>query len=538
MTEVGAVPTGLPAQPKGEKSSDTPTQLVGEESRSTLAEPRPSDGAPVPKKGTAPSSVTEMQNGDAGDGASVSSEKAALEIVRASAKIRIELPLKYERGAGSTETRSENGREAGITSASNGRDAGSATLVPNKEWKRLTDLLYSTQRTCARVMNVCTRELWRLDAEVLDANQGKLPKPWPMPKPGGLPTSTFLYQLSGRVAPELPGAMRSVLSKTCAERWAKTRFDALVRQNRSPAHYRDTIPIPLRAADTKIRRTGKDTFSITFILSSGKGQRITLPLRVKDKHQETICKRIIAGDWRMGDVALMRDRKNRWHVRIAYKRAVPATTDLRAAAINRGIKNFLVGVAEGTGDVIWQYPGSDIVAFLKQIQARRRDYQHDVIASGRTGHGRKRTLRPIERLQEKANNWRRTKCQTIARRFALWCVSRRVGIVYVEDFSGIRNSDLDEKNVKVWELVQEWPYYDLETRIISCLQEVGVIVVSVDSHYISQRCPSCGAVDPKHTDLKNWLLRCGACGRKEHLDVAAAKNVLARGREEAAKKNG
>lgn len=397
----------------------------------------------------------------------------------------------------------------------------------NPEYKRVTNLLYETQRACARVANVCLRDLWRRDGEIIDASNGRAPKPWKMPPHDGTAAATHLYRLSGRIAPELPGSMRSVLSKRIADQWAKTRWDALVRLTRTPAHFRDTIPIPLRAADTHVT-CENGAYVISFALSAGVGQRLRIMLLAKDTYQRNLLAQIASGEWRMGEVAILRDRKNKWHARIAYKRTVNVVTGKKAAAINRGIRCFLAGV---TDDERWLYDGHDIVAYLRQIQSRRREYQRSVIASGRTGHGRRRTLKPIARLEEKGQNWRATKCQVIARRFAEWCRARAVDVVYAEDFAGIRDGEpiTDE----IHQLVQEWPYFQLLSRLRSCLEEYGIALTVVSAEYISQTCPACGHVAEKNRDLRSWRLLCVACGWRDHLDVAAARNVLARGRASA-----
>jgi IS605 OrfB family transposase len=164
------------------------------------------------------------------------------------------------------------------------------------------------------------------------------------------------------------------------------------------------------------------------------------------------------------------------------------------------------------------------VAYLKQMQERRKQYQRDAKASGRSGRGRKRILRPIEHLSGKARRWRHTKCQTIARRLAKWLDDRGVKTLLVEDFTGIRDSDIGNEHIN--QLIQEWPYFELETRIRSCCEEHGIEVVKLPANYISQRCPRCGHTGKENQDFNRWRLHCTSCGFKQHLDVAAATNLL------------
>jgi IS605 OrfB family transposase len=249
-------------------------------------------------------------------------------------------------------------------------------------------------------------------------------------------------------------------------------------------------------------------------------------IQPRDSYQRETLSKIASGEWRHGNVLIERDKRERWFFRIAYTRIAPPTTHGSVAAINRGIRVFLACVTDA--DERWLYDGNDIVAYLKQMQARRREYQYDSKASGRSGHGRRRILRPVDHLSDKGGRWRATKCQTIARRLVDWLVARSIKTLLVEDFSGIRNTDLG--NDHIVQLIQEWPYYQLEQRIRSCCAEVGIEVVTLAPHYISQQCPKCGFTDEGNRDMSRWKLKCGQCGYSEHLDAAAAKNLLGRDR--------
>ena len=64
-------------------------------------------------------------------------------------------------------------------------------------------------------------------------------------------------------------------------------------------------------------------------------------------------------------------------------------------------------------------------------------------------------------------------------------------------------------------------------------EEAGRELVSVNPKFTSQRCASCGHVDPRNR-RSQAVFRCMACGHCAHADVNAAKNILWAGRAQQA----
>lgn len=422
---------------------------------------------------------------------------------------------------------------------------------------RVISCLALAQYEAARGANVVARALWQADGAALDQYQcehGRLPtsKEWPKPTLSG-------YQLLNRATPMLPSGVRSLIARRVTMKWNKERWDALVRLNRAPAHYRRTAPLPLRASETIVTHgTGPGEFFLHVIVLTG--EKFALPIRPRDsrqrremtalaagsarrreylrlpKEQKARYGKIVdffqAGEWKVGDCAIERDRRrpSRWYAKIAYTRRVDAAEAPGVVGINRGMRFFLA--ATTLDDDQWIAEGNDIAKTLASQQRERRERQRAIRTSSRGGRGRQRALDPIEVLRDKATDYRATKNQTIARNFARWCHKRGIGWVIVEDFEGIRDGleeSLGPGGEYIWQRIQEWPYYDLLRRVQSCLEEYGIVLVTVPPQYISQRCPRCGHEGEELRDLKEWRLRCDECGYNRHLDVAAASNVLQRG---------
>jgi Putative transposase DNA-binding domain/Probable transposase len=408
--------------------------------------------------------------------------------------------------------------------------------------RQAREILDDVSRMATTARNVAMRALVRADTDALDkvlAETGEMPRDTTL-----WMHKCYSYPLIRASCPRLSSHIAATLQKAVDDKWKKVRRDVLIRQTESAPHFRtgQPFPVPTQAmrfethegVDAQGKPVLDATVSCTLYSQEQENgiRRVLIPLVSRDAHQEALLRNLSSGAWKVGQATLERDRltPSKWYLRLAYKRVVPRRQGSLSAAINKGIKTFLVAVTEG-GET-WRYDGFDIEAYLKQIQRRRREYQYDSKASNRWGHGRARTLRPTKPLEDKAGRWRETRCQVIARRLAKWLSAAGVTTLYIEDFTGIRDGVREklEGGTEVWNRIQEWPYFKLQTRLIACCQEEGIQSVIVGAHYISQRCPACGHVDVKNRDLRHWLLRCEACRFKRHLDVAAAMNVLARGK--------
>lgn len=406
-------------------------------------------------------------------------------------------------------------------------------------------ILYQARDRVVRGANLLNRMLWRIDGDKLDVFQlahGRLPntqaewrQTWPIPKVKG---GTFngrplkgAYGVICQAVPELSPGIASAVARSVERKWKKERFEALVRNKRTPAHYKETYPIPVRAADA-VFRLEKNRFILSCPFERDEkheGKRQVFDFQLKDKFHRTVMENIISEQWKKGEVKFEQDSKRPmvWFIRVSYSRLVPRAKEGITAGINRGIR-FFVCARTSNGDE-WILDGNGIEAHLQAIKNRRRSFQREAKASKRAGRGRKRILQPIEPLMAKGQRWRQTRCQVIARRLALWMKDHHVNKVVIEDFSGIRRNEPKIIGERNWKRVQEWPYYQLQSRLEACLTEYGITVIVVKPKYISLTCPQCGNISQQARNLKQWRYKCKECGYNRHLDITAAHNVMNRG---------
>lgn len=519
--------SGTTPRPEGEKQRGTPASSEpGEDNGGALANGSTRQGHQYPGSADLP--------------------QEAFSVVRATGKIEIDMALLAE------------DHEAHIARVKQGepkRCGGPAKCTACRLLQEFTLL----QRSATMASNMAMRAMWRLDADQVDRHVLETGSPkglkWAKYTPAdiepvlrsispGMPPAVAAviaektcskgffqaYNLCAHVMAGWSSGIAAAVAKSVEDAWKKTKFDALVLQNRRPAHYTTTVPVPIRASEIDVvapaERNG--AYQITFPIRAGRGQQLSIPVKPRDKYQALLLRELASGAVRCGAAKLEQDRlrRSKWYLRIAYTRLVePAKTRL-TATVHTGILCFAYAMT-ANGRAL-AYDGFDIEAYLKQIQRRRRQYQYDSKVSDRWGHGRERTLRPIEHLSGKAERWRKTKIQTIARRLARWLKNEGVGHVVLGDYTGIRDG-LPERlrgGRPVWERVQEWPYFEMQTRIIACLQEVGISHEIRPVVNISVTCRKCGSASPEYLLLGQREFRCQACGHKEHIEKNAAHNLL------------
>lgn len=496
-----------------------------------------------------------------GTGSDVAScSEVTTEVIRASAKLRVD-PMSLL---------NKEQREAHRK-----RKCGGAEKCPACHMR---EVFWEVREQCVRAANTSVRVRWAIDGAVVDrvriAEQrnptAKDWKEWELGdairrvcghltaaeillfeqkcdhKSEGDKRSLYLYPLLTRVAPGVAPGIITSLDKMVLDKWRGSngvRWKALVTNQAAPPHYNRTLPIPIRRQDLKFRKT-EWGYEVAFSLRPQHmrergASEFTVPLVPKDAYQRDLLGWLAEDpSTRLAEAKLLEDSKRRgqWYLRLAYKRKVvqqPRTT--RVAAINRGIINFLWMVT--SSGKRWVYDGADIEAGLKRVQRQRIQRQSAVRASARIGHGRTKTLQPIQVLRRKGEMWRSSKCQTIARRVSEWLQGHEVSVLYMEDFSGIRRQAPEalKGGEAVWQRIQEWPYDQLGRRIRSCCEEIGIQVVERTAVDITA-CPECdereNVVVKRDERRRHYTLSCRSCKWHGPLDEAQSVSLMRAGESE------
>lgn len=145
---------------------------------------------------------------------------------------------------------------------------------------------------------------------------------------------------------------------------------------------------------------------------------------------------------------------------------------------------------------------------------------------GNCGHGRKKRLERVEKLNHKIENFRSTKNFTYAKAIVEFAVQQGCGTIQMEDLSRISTKN---------KMLKTWSYFDLQTKIEHKANEVGIAVRKINPKYTSQRCHKCGCIDAA-SRISQGEFVCTTCGHKEDADKNAARNIAMKGIEDIMRK--
>lgn len=307
------------------------------------------------------------------------------------------------------------------------------------------------------------------------------------------------------VAAHILGAMERVGK----QKWQRHGRDVLASRASLPT-FRLGLPAQLHNNYYYLQRQGDD-YLVDAQLCSSKCPRTRYQLLVaaRDGSTRAVLDRLLSGQYKQGAAQLMQDRKRKWYIVIAYT-FEPADTGLDPGLI--------MGVDLGvTKAATWAFghshkrgwiDGAEIAEFRRRVRARRVAIQNQgkYCGQGRIGHGTARRLLPVDTLAEKEANFRDTCNHRYAARIVSEAVRMGCGTIQLEDLSGIAAEN---------RFLQNWTYYDLQTKIRNKAAEAGIRVVMVDPRYTSQRCSCCGHIDrASRPDQATFV--CTACGYGSH----------------------
>src|SRR5699024_4261363 len=164
----------------------------------------------------------------------------------------------------------------------------------------------------------------------------------------------------------------------------------------------------------------------------------------------------------------------------------------------------------------------EIRTFENQMREKKEQLQRSRkwAGKGSVGHGVKTKMKPLENLKSKISNYKDTKNHVWSKYIVDYAVSNGVGVIQMEDLSGIENNN---------KFLKRWTYYDLQQKMTYKAEEYGIKVIKVNPNYTSSRCYCCGAIHRK-TDKSIWRetttkFNCMNCDYKGNADANASKNL-------------
>ncbi|WCK54249.1 transposase [Aneurinibacillus sp. Ricciae_BoGa-3] len=329
-----------------------------------------------------------------------------------------------------------------------------------------------------------------------------------------------------RIRTECPNMYSKNLSQTikrAADKWKSCSKDVLRGDSSIPSYGKDQ-PLDLVNTSLKVFKNYQH-YIVEIGLTSTKfreelgraNNRFQVLIHSGEKAKRIILDRIIDNTYKLG-VGKIIKRHGNWFLHLNYqfekKEATPLDPD-SIMGIDLGLNNA-VYMAFNHGLQRYKIVGSEIENFRKQIQQRRKQLlvESKYAGPGRSGHGIKTKIAPLDVLANKVENFRNYMNHKYARYIVKMALKHRCATIQMEDLTGINKTSAFLKN---------WSYYDLQKKIEYKANEVGIQVIKMNPQYTSQRCNRCGYINKENRDKQ--IFECLDCGLKINADFNAAKNI-------------
>jgi IS605 OrfB family transposase len=241
---------------------------------------------------------------------------------------------------------------------------------------------------------------------------------------------------------------------------------------------------------------------------------------------KVIIEKIRSGEYKMCDSAIQYKDKNLYLLLVVKipKKQTALNPDVIVGA-DLGIKTPIAASVFGKPKVK-EHIG-DVKEFMKirtQLASRIRSLQHHC-KHNKGGRGRKRKMKPLEKLRGYERNYVRTKNHSYAKALIDFCLRQNAGKIVMEDLSGF-NDDIKKQRF----IGRYWSYFELQELIKQKAQRFNIEVYRVDPRYTSQKCSCCGHISKENRKTQKDFI-CVECGHEMHADINASQNIAARLKE-------
>lgn len=345
-----------------------------------------------------------------------------------------------------------------------------------------------------------------------------------------------------------PSGLETIIQKVSTE-WKKSQKRFYKGESRIISYRSADSPLFVRNNQIKLENDGKQHIVKIRLLSSeyakelekgfeltvGKGkdkkviqykknvegQWVTFDIIVKGGHLSSVFDRTISGEYKIGTSQfLYNEKKKKWFFNLTYS-FVPQKRELDKniiLGIDLGVTNPAT-IAVSNDDWYYKFVGDGefLSSFKRQEEARKRRLQRSRkwAGEGSVGHGTKTRIKPLEMLRVTISNFKKTENHKYSKYIVDEAVRLGVGIIQMEDLSGISEVDT---------FLKDWTFYDLQQKIKYKAEEKGIEVVTIKPNFTSQRCSKCGCIT-KENRTSQEKFECTVCNHKVNADVNAARNI-------------
>ena len=309
----------------------------------------------------------------------------------------------------------------------------------------------------------------------------------------------------------------------------------LLKGNVCYPSFKKNQPIDLHNNSVKFSNVDNKYIATVSLLSNmgkkehnRKSAQFDVELIVKDSYNKAIIDRCLNGEYKHGACKIEKHpTKNKWMFALCYKFDVDKQDKVcdnkNVLGVDLGIKyvaymSVYNPIRDDYEFVKGNYiEGGEINQFRQGIEKRRLSMlkQSKYCGDGRSGHGSNTLLKPIEKLQNKVENFRQTCNHRYSKYIVEVALANNCGKIVMENLSGVGEQS---------DFLKKWSYYELQNFTKYKAKEVGIEVEFIDPKYTSQRCNKCGCIDKENRETQSQFI-CKTCGHKDNADRNASRNI-------------
>ncbi len=355
------------------------------------------------------------------------------------------------------------------------------------------------------------------------------------------------FSASGAVPDTVCGALAQYKTRavTTASKWKD-----VTRGKASLPSFRLTMPIPLRcdkAEHRRLERMPNGDVELDLLICRKPYPRVVLETAKLNGGQQAILDQLLENSQQSLDGYRQRcfevkhdERSNTWSLYITYDFPATPFTGLKSdivVGVDLGFACPLyAAINNGHARLGWRQfatIAARIRSLQTQVMARRRQMLTGgksslTLDTARSGHGRKRRIRPIEQLEGRISDAYRTLNHQLSASVIGFARDHGAATIQMEDLSGLKD------HLTGTFLGSRWRYHQLQQFLEYKAKEAGLAIRKVNARYTSRRCSKCGFIHAEFTrefrdrERRQGFARrfqCPKCEFEADPDYNAARNL-------------
>lgn len=332
---------------------------------------------------------------------------------------------------------------------------------------------------------------------------------------------------------------------------SKGKWREVIRGKSSLPTFRLNMAIPVRCdkpGQRRLERTKTGDVEVDLVICRKPYPRVVLATgkNAMGGGQRAILERLLNNKaqspegYRQRCFEIKENKQGEWHLLVTYD--FPASkaelNKERIVGVDLGFScPIYVAINNGHARLGWnqfQPLGNRIRALQRQTISKRRRIQRggsEIISedTARSGRGRKRKLKPTDKLEGKIDRAYTTINHQMSSAVVKFAQNHGAGVIQIEDLKGLK------EHLTGTFLGQYWRYEELQRFTKYKAEEVGIEVRKINPQYTSQRCSECGYINIEFTreyrdeyrkkQGKSARFICPKCSYEADADYNAARNI-------------